>query len=63
MGVVLGLIPRWGQGHGEARAGVSLSRSGMAWMQKTNKLVAFKQSEIKLSHDRLMCRLLILDVL
>lgn len=28
MGVVLGLVPRRGQGHGQARTGVSLTRTG-----------------------------------
>lgn len=32
MGVVLGLIPRWGEGHGQTRAGVCLSSIGMAWV-------------------------------
>lgn len=36
MGVVLGLVSRWGQGHGQAGAGVSLARSRMAWT-KQNK--------------------------
>lgn len=32
VGVVLGLIPRRGDGHGQTGAGVSLAAVGMAWM-------------------------------
>lgn len=45
MGVVLGLIPRRRQGHGQTGAGVTLAAVGMAWMtagkKKTQKTCCF----------------------
>lgn len=37
VGVVLGLIPRRGEGHGQTGAGVSLAAVGMAWMATGKK--------------------------
>lgn len=41
VGVVLGLIPRRREGHGQTGAGVTLAAVGMAWMaagKKTQKI-------------------------
>lgn len=42
VGVVLGLIPRRGEGHGQTRAGVSLCTVGMAWMARGKKKIEGK---------------------
>lgn len=34
VGVVLGLVPRWGNGHRQARAGVSLARRSKCCVEK-----------------------------
>lgn len=47
VGVVLGLIPRRGEGHGQARAGVSLSTVGVAWVASREKKTDGKRKEVK----------------